>query len=306
MGLFAGSKRISHDGYEFMNKLYSHHFDDWLRGIPAYFYVVFTWVKLPLLTLAGFVIGLPLLFRRKLGDGRYFVLFWLFHFFFAFSFLGGKFTRYYTTALPAVLITSALGIQLTGRWLSEKLSMSFLQRSASSYVPAFLAVLVISTSLIACAQVAPHFRLFLNTLGGGTANAGYYFPHDEFYDSSMREVVSEIAKHARPGARVASESASLASYYAQREKRGDLICVSLSDPEAVRQLQPGDFVIDARGRRYFSNDALLKALQAYKSDRQFFLGGVRSVGLYIVNDETLRTINLANLPGQPLVSTYKR
>ena len=290
MGLFAGNKRISHDGYEFMNNLYSHHFDDWLKGIPAYFYVVFTFVKLPLLTLAGFLVGLPLLFRRKLGDGRYFVMLWLYFFFVAFSFLGGKFTRYYTIVLPAVLITAALGIQFAGRWLSDKLSSLLNQRSPRYYVPAFLAVLVISASLISSAQAAPHFRLFTNTLGGGTANAGYFFPHDEFYDSSMREVISEIAKRARPGARVASESPSLATYYAQRDKRNDLMCVSLSDPEALRQLQVGDFLIVARGRRYFSNDTLLKALQTHKSDLQFFLGEVRAVDVYIVNDETLKVL----------------
>jgi len=290
MGLFAGSKRISHDGYEFMNKLYSHHFDDWLKGTPAYFYLVFTGVKLPLLTLAGLIVGLPLLFRRKLGDGRYFILMWLYFWFVGFSFLGGKFTRYYTTALPAVLITSALGIQFTGRWLSGKASILFKRGNAKDFVPAFLAVLVISCSVIASAQAAPHFRLFTNTLGGGAANAGYYFPHDEFYDSSMREVISEIAKRGRPGARVASESPSLATYYAQRDKRSDLQCVSLSDPEALGQLQVGDFVIVARGRRYFSNDALLKALQTHKSDLQFFLGEVRSVDVYIVNEDTLKVL----------------
>jgi Dolichyl-phosphate-mannose-protein mannosyltransferase len=291
MGLFASNKRISHDGYEFMNNLYSHHFDDWLKGIPAYFYVVFTFVKLPLLTLAGFLVGLPLLFRRKLGDGRYFVMLWLYFFFVAFSFLGGKFTRYYTIVLPAVLITSSLGIQFAGRWLSDKLSSLLNQRSPRYYVPAFLAVLVITTSLISSAQAAPHFRLFTNTLGGGTANAGYFFPHDEFYDSSMREVISEIARRARPGARVASESPSLATYYAQRDKRSDLQGVSLSDPEALGQLQVGDFVIVARGRRYFSNDALLKALESHKTDLQFFLGNVRSVDAYVLNDETLKIVN---------------
>src|SRR4030095_4180508 len=294
MGLFAGSKRISHDGYEFMNKLYTHHFDDWLQGIPAYFYVVFTYVKLPLLSLVGFLIGLPLLFRRKLGDGRYFVLMWLYFWFVAFSFFGGKFTRYYTTALPAVLITSALGIQFSGRWLSDRLASPLRLRNVKQYVPAFLTVLVFTSSLICSAQSAPHFRLFTNTLGGGSAHAGYYFPHDEFYDSSMREVMSEIGKRARPGARVASESASLASYYAQREKRSDLMPVSLSDPEALRQLEVGDFLIVARGRRYFSNDALLRALETHKSDFQFFLGEVRSADVYIVNADTLGAMETAS------------
>ena len=290
MGLFAGNKTISHDGYEFMNKLYSHHFDDWLQGIPAYFYVVFTWVKLPLLTLLGLIVGLPLLFRRKLGDGRYFVLMWLYFWFVGFSFLGGKFTRYYTTALPAVLITSALGIQFSGRWLSDRLRSSLRLRTVQHYVPAFLAVLVITSSMIASAQAAPHFRLFMNMLGGGAAHAGYYFPHDEFYDSSMRDVISEISKRARPGARVASESQSLVSYYAQRDKRTDLMPVSLSDPDALRQLQQGDFLIVSRGRRYFSNDSTLTALGSQKADLQFFLGDVRSVDVFIVNNETLRIL----------------
>src|SRR5215207_5505082 len=144
MGLFAGGKRVSHDGYEFMNKLYSQKWDDWLHGIPVYFDLVFTAVKLPILTVVGFLTGLPLLFRRKLGDGRYFLLFWFLLWVVAFCFPGGKFTRYYTTVLPAVLITSALGIQFAGRWLAERISNFAGAGSFKHYVPASLAVLVIT------------------------------------------------------------------------------------------------------------------------------------------------------------------
>ena len=260
MGLFAGGKRVSHDGYEFMNQLYTQRFSDWLRGIPAYFYFVFTAVKLPLLTVLGFLAGLPLLFRRKLGDGRYFILFWFMLWVVAFCFPGGKFTRYYTTVLPAVLITSAIGIQWAGRWLANRLASFDWGASLKHYVPASLAVIVIAGAVISSVQAAPHFRLFTNSIGGGTRWAGYYFPHDEFYDASMRDVLAEIAARARTGARVASESPSLAAYYAERAQRPDLVCVSLSDPEAMNQLKAGDFVIVARGRRYFSNDAIISAL----------------------------------------------
>ena len=261
MGLFAGGKRVVHDGYEFMNKLYTQRFSDWLNGIPVYFYLVFTAVKLPLLTLVGFVVGLPLLFRRKLGDGRYFILFWFLLWVVAFCFPGGKFTRYYTTVLPAVLITSALGIQFAGRWLANVISNLEWTTSLKHYGTASLAVVVIAGSVISSVQAAPHFRLFTNSIGGGDAWAGYYFPHDEFYDASMRDVMAEIATRARSGARVASESPSLASYYAERQNRADLVCISLSDPEALQQLVPGDFIIVARGRRYFSNDLLISALR---------------------------------------------
>ena len=296
MGLFAGGKRVSHDGYEFMNQIYSQRFSDWLRGVPVYFYLVFTAVKLPVLTVLGFVAGLPLLFRRKLGDGRYFILFWLFLWVIAFCFPGGKFTRYYTTVLPAVLITCALGIQFAGRWLANRLAALDFTAGLRHYVPASLAVIVIVTSVVSAIQAAPHFRMYTNVFGGGMEWAGYYFPHDEFYDASMRDVIESIAKRARPGARVVSESPTLACYYAQREQRPDLVCVSLSDPDALKQLSVGDFVIIARGRRYFSNDALITALRTQATPlAEFKLGSVPSAKLYELDQQSLPLL----APAQP-------
>ena len=295
MGLFAGGKRISHDGYEFMNKLYPQRYDDWLRGIPVYFYLVFTAVKLPLLTVLAFITGLPLLFRRKLGDGRYFILFWLMLWVVAFCFPGGKFTRYYTSVLPAVLITSALGIQFAGRWLANHIASFDWANSLKHYLPASLAMTVIVASVINSVQAAPHFRLFTNSIGGGTAWAGYYFPHDEFYDASMREVITEIARRARPGARVVSESPSLAAHYAEREKRPDLICLSLSDPEALKQFSDGDFIIVARGRRYYSNDALISTLRDHATPiAEFKLGPVPSAKLYELDQASFASLTNAS------------
>ena len=290
MGLFAGGKRIVHDGYEFMNQLYTQRFADWLNGIPVYFYLVFTAVKLPVLTVIGFLIGLPLLFRRKLGDGRYFLLFWFLLWVVAFCFPGGKFTRYYTTILPAVLITCALGIQFVGRWIANRIGSS----SFRHYIPACLAVIVVITSIVSSIQAAPHFRLFTNSLGGGMAWAGYYFPHDEFYDASMREAISEIATRAQPGARIASESPSLASHYAERAGRPDLICISLSDPAAVSDLRPGDFIIIARGRRYFSNDALINTLRDHTTPiLNLNLGNVPSAKIYQLDQNSIDSLNQA-------------
>lgn len=282
MGLFAGGKRVVHDGYEFMNQLYTQRFVDWLNGIPVSFYFVFTAVKLPVLTVAGFLVGLPLLFRRRMGDGRYFLLFWFLLWVVAFCFPGGKFTRYYTTILPAVLITCALGIQFVGRGIASRLS------GLKHYVPACLAVIVVAASAVSSIQAAPHFRLFTNSIGGGMSWAGYYFPHDEFYDASMRESITEIANRAQRGSQIASESPSLASYYAERAGRPDLICVSLSDPAAVSQLRAGDFIIIARGRRYFSNDAIINALRDRATPTvELRLGDVPSAKIYQLDQSTL-------------------
>ena len=297
MGLFAGGKRVVHDGYEFMNQLYTQRFSDWLRGIPAYFYLVFTGVKLPVLTVLGFLVGLPLLFRRKLGDGRYFILFWFHMWVVAFFFAGGKFTRYYTTVLPAVLITCALGIQFTGRWLANRIASLDFATGLKHYVPACLAVIVIITSVVSSVNASPHFRLFTNSFGGGMQRAGYYFPHDEFYDASMRDVIGEVAMRARPGARVASESPTLAAYYAQIAQRPDLVCISLSDPDALKQLTAGDFIIIARGRRYFSNDAIMTSLRDNSAPiSEFKLGSTPSAKLYQLDQHSLTLLSNASTP----------
>lgn len=291
MSQFAGQKLVGHDGYEFMGKLYGHKLTDWLRGIPWYFYHLFLLIKLPLLTVAGFLVGFPLLFRRKIGDGRYFLIVWMFLWMMTFSFGGGKFTRYFTTILPAVLITSAIGIQAVGRWLGKKLAALLAAEWQRSYASAVLAAIVILGSIKASVSSAPHFRLYTNGLGGGVANAGYYFPHDEFYDSSIREAMIEIAKRAARGANVASETPGLAAYYAQRANRFDLVCVPLADPNALQQLHEGDFLIDARGRRYFSNERLLAALaQSSAPAFRLSLGNVPSVSVYLLDQKSLATI----------------
>jgi predicted membrane-bound dolichyl-phosphate-mannose-protein mannosyltransferase len=290
MGLFAGQKMVGHDGYEFMGRVYSHRLTEWLRGVPWYFYFVFMGVKLPLMTIAGFLLGLPLLFRRRLGDGRYFILFWLFFWVITFTFAGGKFTRYFTVMLPAVLITAAIGVQFAGRFLTRIFTP--LSDGAAVYARTAVGLLVVVASLFAAASIAPHFRLYTNALGGGVGKAGFYFPHDEFYDASMRDLIAEIARRARPGARVASESPALAAYYAQRVNRSDLVCIWLSDAKSLTELSEGDFVINARGRRYFSNDVLISSLQrSTNPDIQLSLGPVPSAQVYLLDKTSLNVVN---------------
>ncbi|MGI9067014.1 MAG: glycosyltransferase family 39 protein [Pyrinomonadaceae bacterium] len=317
MGQFAGQKLIGHDAYEFMGKLFSHRMTDWLKGTPWYFYHVFVAVKLPLLTVVGFVIGLPLLFRRKLGDGRYFIMLWLFLWMMTFSFAGGKFTRYFTVALPAVLITSAIGVQFASNWIARKLSALLSgnrdpQASSSPgwprvYLHAALALLVVGTAFKAAVDAAPHFRLYTNALGGGNANQGYYFPHDEFYDASVRDVMLEIAKRAKPGAKVVSETPGLAAYYAQRANRPDLVCVLLSDPNALKQLNEGDFIIDAPGRRYFSNELVTSALRQSSTPAfRASLGSVHSASVYMLDQKAQQAVVEAASRLLPLAKNLRK
>lgn len=292
MRVFAGEHRIGHDSYEFMGQLYGNQLTLWLKGVPWYFYFVFMAVKLPLPVIISFLVGFPLLFRKRLGDGRFLLLFWMMYFFMPFSAIGGKYTRYFTMALPVVLITAAIGVQTLANLLSRLISQISGSETAVRTARAALPALVIASSLIASASAAPHYRLYTNLLGGGAERTGTYFPHDEFYDASMRDAVSAIAARAAGGARVASESPSLVSYYARLAGRSDLVPVSLSDNAAVKQLAAGDVIIIARGRRYFSNDALTRKLQETATPAAaFMLGSVPSARIYVLDEATVKAIS---------------
>jgi 4-amino-4-deoxy-L-arabinose transferase-like glycosyltransferase len=288
---FAGEKRIGHDAYEFMGTLYRNQMTLWLRGSPWYFYYVFMGVKLTLPVLFGFAVGLPLLFTRRLGDGRYFLLFWFFFWFFPFTFLGGKFTRYFTFALPAVILTAAIGTQAAAQLLARALARRGPDESLKVYARAAVALVVVAFSAFSAVTAAPHFRLYTNVLGGGHAAAGSYFPHDEFYDASTRETASAVSRLARPGATVASETPELFSYYARLAGRADLRSVSLSDREALGTLTEGDAVVVARGRRYFSNDRVVTRLGAEATPAaRISLGDTPSARVYVLDAAGLRIV----------------
>jgi hypothetical protein len=295
MRIFAGEHRIGHDSYEFMGDLYRNQMTLWLKGVPWYFYYVFMAIKLPIPVLVSFVVGLPLLFRKRLGDGRYLLLFWMMYFFMPFSVIGGKYTRYFTIVLPVVLITAAIGLRALAHLISRLVYGLTRSEAAGTIMSAMLAALVIASSLLASVSAAPHYRLYTNALGGGPERAGNYFPHDEFYDASMRDAVREIAQRAHRGARVASESPTLTAYYAQLAGRSDLVPVSLSDREAIGQLAEGDVIILARGRRYFSNDALTKRLQAEAVPAaSLSLGSVPSIRIYVLDGAAVKAISGVN------------
>ena len=286
MRTFAGEKRIGHDAYEFLGHLYGNQMTLWLRGSPWYFYYVFMAVKLPFMVLVGCAAGLPLLFRRRLGDGRYFLLFWLFFWFFPFTFLGGKFTRYFTFVLPAVLMTSAVGLCYLAGLVARAVSKRPGGPARAGYERLGLG-LVALLSLFASVKAAPHYRLYTNFVGGGEARAGSYFPHDEFYDASTRDIADAVAALAPQGARVASETPELLSYYAHLAGRDDLRSVSLSDRAALGEFRPGDVVVVARGRRYFSNDELTSRLEAASQPAaNISLGRVPSARVYKLDDAT--------------------
>ena len=288
---FAGSKMMGHDSYEFMGLLYPHRAFDWLRGEPWYFYFVLLGTKLPVAALIAFAGGIVLLFRRATGDGRYLLLFWLFFWGLTFTFTGGKFTRYATSLMPAVLITAALALQFGGRQLGRVVRRIFEQPAIGVYVRAAFVSLVIISTMWSAASAAPYFRLYMNSLSGGSERAGANFPQDEFYDAYMFDAMKEVAARAHPGARVGSEIPLLAQYYAERSGRPDLACREFSQAAELEKFSVGDFLIDARGRTYYSNQAMLQRLR--QTSRPAFsvsVGDTPAANVYVLDAASLKAL----------------
>ena len=283
---FGTENRIGHDSYEFLGTLYQNRMTAWLNGVPWFFYYIFILLKTPVITLLFFLIGVPLMFRKRMGDGRYFILLWAFMWFLPFTFLGGKFTRYFTVAEPIILIIAAIGIT----WAASRIS-SVLDGQSGKLAAVCLVLITVGSSLRSSIDAAPHYRLYINLIGVG--REGTVFPHDEFYDASGAEIARQITEIAEPNATVANETPALLEHYLKKTGRGDIRAVSLSDKESVRSLRAGDFVVVAQGRRYKSNSEYLTALNEISPTATTHLGDIESARILKLDEpeaEALRSI----------------
>ncbi|MEO7659701.1 MAG: hypothetical protein ABIV48_08800, partial [Pyrinomonadaceae bacterium] len=285
---FSSENRIGHDSYEFLGVLYTNKLTAWLNGVPWTFYFVFLAVKTSILTLTLFLVGLPLMFRRQLGDGRFFIFFWAFVWLLSYTFLGGKFTRYFTFVEPVVFIVAAVGFCFLIKQLTEKVIRT---TKTAAYVQFVLFIAIAAFPLYNSLSTAPHYRLFTNQLGGGMAAAGTYFPHDEFYDASTRDIIAALASEAKPEAVVAVETPALFKHYAGKVNREDLTFVSLSDKTKVAELRTDDFIVLVTGRRYFSNRDYADYLNsAAKPAAEIRIGEITSAKLYEMDSRSVAGI----------------
>jgi hypothetical protein len=281
---FSSEGRIGHDSYEFMGRLYSQKLTAWLNGVPWTFYYILIAIKSSLSTLLLFLIGLPLLFRRRMGDGRFFIAFWAFYWFMPYTFLGGKFTRYFTMAEPIILIGAAVGLYYLLRWVTGKLGVGSF---AANAVQVSALLFVVAVPLANSLSVAPHYRLYTNAIGTAFHPVSYYFPHDDLYDTSTRDVIADIAANSPVGITVACETPTLFEYYAQKAGRHDFHFVSFSDTTDVQELKAGDVVVHTVGRRYVSNREYFAMLETSSaSSREIKIGDLMSSRIYVLDGST--------------------
>ena len=266
---YSGERLLTHHGYLFGDTLYANQVSSTPFGTPVYFYLLFLLIKVPLPVVAATMLGLVWCARRWREPGPLFVLLMFVLWIVPYSVFGAKWLRYTLSLMPFVYMLAAVG---TERLLARAESLARSRRAGGgspppgAAAPARLAAAVLLLVFLAWpAWVAfasrPHYALYTNALGAG--RAGYFFPHDEFYDDGLREAVKFVAESAPPGGTVFHETPGVARYYLEQSGRADLRSRVLSDPAFRLEDAPRpSYFILQRGRTYFENRDKMGAVRA--------------------------------------------
>jgi len=259
MNAYMGERLLTHSGYLFAGQLYKNNMSStpfW--GTPLYFYLLFLAVKLPLVTLLAFVTGLVISIKRWRNVGYTFLLFMFLFWIVPYSLIGAKWLRYTLSLMPFVYMTAAVGVVELIQWARSRFSEA---RRVSFVLPVIAAVVFVCVPAWTALAHGPHYALYTNALGGG--RAGYFFPHDEFYDDGMREAVKLVCDKAPQGATIAHETPAVVRYYLSVFGRPDLNSQVISSREFDVTTAPGTvYVIVQSGRTYFENREELEAVRA--------------------------------------------
>ncbi len=245
LNAYTGERLLTHSGYLFAGELYKNNMSSspfW--GTPVYFYLLFLAIKVPLIVTAAFVIGLVIAATRARHVGHAFLLFMFLFWIVPYSLIGGKWLRYTLSLMPFVYMLAAVGVVSL---------ISLFKGNRSKLIASVLSV-VLFVGLPAWTAFAhgPHYALYTNALAAN--KAGYFFPHDEFYDDGLREAIRFVCEEAPNGATIAHETPGVTRYYLAQFGRTDLQSQAISSPEFdVRSVTEPVYVIVQRGRTYFEN-----------------------------------------------------
>jgi hypothetical protein len=140
-------------------------------------------------------------------------------------------------------------------------------------VAAFLGAVLVGAEADAALSHAPHYRLYISSLGGGRSRVTFYFPHCDYFDAGFREAIQAIAARAEPGAEISTEIDWPARYYADRAGRSDLL-VSLFRPGQACLSGRPCYVVAQAGRWYRHN---VEALDRLAKDTPWHVEGIEGV-----------------------------
>jgi hypothetical protein len=243
----------------FMGRVYQNLPLQLLEGLPPWFYFVFAAAKLTPPVFLAALAGIALALWQRRPPQRL-ALVWIGFWYLMWMLSGAKYGRYFIPVLPAFLLFAAHAIVEAVRGLASKLNaLPWQLRDATApllVIPLSLAPLLAGAELQAALRFAPHYRLYISPLAGGEANVDWLFPHCDYFDAGFREAMIHVAQQAEPEAEVATEIELLASFYAERAGRADLL---LTRGASCRSQRPC-YVVAQPGRIYFNNREALADL----------------------------------------------
>ena len=278
MHAYMGERLLSHSGYLFAGQLYKNNMSSspfW--GTPVYFYLLFLAVKVPLVTLFGFLVGFVVSIKRRHKLGNAFLLFMFGFWIVPYSLAGAKWLRYTLSLMPFVYMLAAFGTVALAQWLSSRLGGTRQVAIATSVL--VLAVFVLGPAWISYSH-GPHFALYTNALAAN--ESGFFFPHDEFYDDGLREAIKRVCEQAPKGATIAHETPAVVRHYLGTFDRTDLNSKTISAADFDPNKTAGPvYVIAQRGRTYFENrDELNLVRTSFRKVDEVWVGGLSAVEVY--------------------------
>ena len=278
LNAYMGEKLLVHTGYLFADHLYKNNVSRspfW--GTPIYFYLVFMAIKIPLLVLASFLIGLAVSVKRRTGPGYAFVLFMFLFWIVPYSLFGAKWLRYTLSLMPFVYMLAAIGVVELYRFLSRRLPA----KSSRAVLAVVIAAIFIGGPAWLASSAGPHYGLYTNALAAN--KVGYFFPHDEFYDDGLREAIKFVCDTAPAGATIGHETPAVTHYYLEQFQRTDLNSKAISTPDFQVANIPGPaYFIVQRGRTYFENQEKLEFIRAhYRKIHEVSVKGMTAAAVFV-------------------------
>ncbi len=262
----------THHGYLVMGRLYPNEISDTPGGSPWLFYWLYLAVKLPAPLIAAFVIGAVDVFRRRDAGadtrGYLFLRVMLFSWLAPMCIVGSKFLRYTLGLIPFVYMAAAVGTILTYSYLRRSIRNAdsgdrkrtwAWNRAAGAIAASGAALIFVAAPAGASLYHQENPGLFTNWIGGG--RAGWFFPHDEFYDIGARESIKYLADNAQPGARIASDIPGVVQYYLDKYNRKDIVPLAMSSLPLDGGNARFDFAIIQTGRIYFENRETIERIK---------------------------------------------
>lgn len=282
---YTSEELLTHHGYLMGDTLYTNQMSSTPFGTPFYFYLLFLAIKTPLPLLIALVAGLVACARRFRRPGEAFLLLMFILWIVPYSIVGAKWLRYALSLLPFIYMIAAVGIMWLLRLLAPRRADS---ERGGSFSPMRVVRAVVFLFFIALPAwiaygAAPHYATYTNALGA--SRAGYFFPHDEFYDDGLREAIEYVASTAPPGSTIVHETPGVARHYLQKFNRADLNSRVLSDPAFQFAETPRPvYAILQRGRTYFENREKMEAARTRgQKVYEGFVNGLSAVEVYEVN-----------------------